>query len=134
MLEWVNSKGGLQSWLFNYSQAVEHEVEQGLISESAINDDIEVVNRTKKRSPQRWKQSMILGADNLTKDQLNGLMEMKQSDYLVAWLDKQDTPQNIYVIISNGYIQTYQTDNGSYEFTCQIEFPDNFDFFEAKQY
>ena len=132
-LGWVNSKGGYEQWMFEYDHIVERSVEQGLLSESPINQDIETVSRTKRRFPNVWTQQMILTAEQLTLDQLRGLMEMKQSDYLVAYLEP-DLSSQITVVVSNGYDQQWSTANELFTFSVQIEFPDNFDFLLAKKY
>jgi hypothetical protein len=130
---WINSKGGYEQWMFDYKQTVERNVEQGLISESPINTDIENVSRTKRRFPNLWRQQIILTADHLKTDQLKGLMEIEQSDYVVAYITS-DLSEQITVIVSNGYTTQWNTGDELHSFTLQIEFPDNYDFLLAKQY
>ncbi len=76
---------------------------------------------------------MILTADHLTKDQLIGLAEMKQSDYVVVYLTP-DIQTQISVVIPNGYDTTWETDDELQSFSVQIEFPNNFDILKAKEY
>jgi len=132
-LGWVNSKGGIEQWMFSYDQVVQRRVEQGLISESVINEDIQTVERTKKRDPDIWTQEVILTAEQLTKDQLKGLSEIKQSDIVVLYLTP-DRLKRVFVIVTNDYTTTYNTKEGLFDFSLQIEFPNNFDFELAKQY
>lgn len=132
-LGWVNSKGGFEQWMFTHTQVVERTVELGLLAESVINQDIEFVDQTKIRLPNIWSQQMILTADHLTLDQVQGLAEMKQSDYLVVYLTP-DLAKQIFVVVSNGFTQTWQTDKDRFSFSIQVEFPDNFDVFKAKEY
>ena len=132
-LGWVNSKGGFEQWMFTYDQVVQRRVEPGLLAESAINQDIEVVDRTKKRLPDIWTQQVILTAEHLTREQLKGLAEMKQSDYLVLYLTA-DRVKRIFVTVSNDFTTTYNTKDSLYDYSVQIEFPNNFDFELAKEY
>ncbi len=131
---WVNSKGAIDQHMFYYNQIIQREVEIGLLSEAAINQDIEGVFRTKKRLPDKWTQSMIVTSDHLTRNQLVGLSEMKQGDFLLVYL-KKDISKVIFVVAVNDLDVVYETNaQGGYTFSMQIEFPDNFDIKLAKQY
>ena len=96
-------------------------------------DNSGYVKRTKKRLPDKWTQSMIVTADHLTRNQLVGLSEMKQGDFLLVYL-KKDLSDWIFVVAGNDLEMVYESNDASYTFSMQIEFPDNFDINLAKKY
>ena len=133
MVQYLNSLGTFEQHLFTINQQFQVETEQGLTGERAINKDYEQTNRTKIRVPLRWTQQMIVTAEQLTFDQMNALRELKESGLVSVFLDKQGVKQ-IYVVINNMYETDYDTENALFNISFQLEFPDNFDFFKAKEY
>ena len=133
MLEYLNSLGAYEQHLFTINQQVERRVEIGVTAEKAIAQDQEFVNRTKIRVPTDWTQRFILSADGLTRNQLTALMEIKEAVLVRLWLTK-DGSKYIYVVVDNDFSTPYETADGLHSLTVQIELPENFNFYEAKEY
>ena len=133
MIDWLNSKGGIDQWLFNIDQIFERDSGQGLTYQSYITDDIATVGRTKFRQSPRWIQQVILKAENLTLDQLKALQEINSSISIRVWLNN-DGSEWVGVIVSGRFSSTHNTQDALNEFSLQLEFPDNFDFEEGQNY
>ena len=133
MVEWLNEDGAVEQWLFNIDQVVVDDVEQGLRYERPVLRDIELVIRTKFRQVDKWTQRITLFDKHLTQDQVDALHDIKRSDFVRVWLTKDGT-ETIGVIVIPPYSDTFNTKHPLNEFSLTIEFPDNFDFFNAKKY
>jgi hypothetical protein len=133
MIEFLNQLGAWDQWLFSFEQAILEETEQGIMFESPIDDDVSVITETKKRIPGVNVQFMTLKAGHLTQAEIQHLQEIKQSEKVRVWLAKDGTSY-VNVRVNAGYETTFTTGKGGYEFSLNIEFPSNFDFFKAKQY
>jgi len=133
MIEWLNEDGASEQWLFTLDQVILDTVENGLVYERPITQDLEIVSRTKYRKVDKWVQRMTLFANNLTQDQVDALHDMKRSDFMQVWLNKEGT-EYVGVIVVEDYSDSFKTKNTLHEFSITIEFPDNFDFFNAKKY
>ena len=133
MIEWLNEDGAWEQWLFTIDQSVKDDVETGLVYERPITKDIEAVKRTKFRHVDRWTQQITLFASNLTQDQIDALHDIKRSDFVQVWLNKEGT-EYVGVIAIPPLTETFRTKSTLHDYTITIEFPDNFDFYNAKLY
>jgi hypothetical protein len=133
MIEWLNSLGVVENWLFQIEQAVINTSEQGLMWETPIADDISTVQTTKQRFSEKDTQFITVKAAHLNQNELQGLHDIKRSEAVRVWLLK-DGSEWVSVRVSAGYETTFTTGKNNYEFSLSIEFPDNFDFFKAKKY
>jgi len=133
MIDWLNSYGGVEQWMFEVDQIYDRDAGQGISYQSAISGDISTVNRTKHRQSPKWIQQIIVKAENLTLDQLKALQEIKSSISVRAQLDNSGM-EWVGVVCSGKFSTIHNSGDDRHEFTMQIEFPDNFDFNEAVEY
>jgi hypothetical protein len=132
-IEWLNSLGGFEQHVFGVTQTFQRDVEQGLIYERAVNQDIETLSLTKGRIPLTWVESFICEAEDLTLDQLEGLMELKQSPLTRVWLTADGTKW-VNAVLSNNYTTAHDSDNKRFSVRFQFELPDNFDLDKSLEY
>ncbi|GAG55805.1 unnamed protein product, partial [marine sediment metagenome] len=104
MLDWINSVGGIESHLFTINQVVDTEVDEGIVSETPIDGDFADVTRTKRRFRGPYIQRMTLFADDLTRDQLNGLAQIKQTESLRCYLSKDGTAFVDVVVVNEAIV------------------------------
>lgn len=133
MVEWLNSLGGIDQHLFSVSNIFENEVDEGFVGERMISDNIENVPFTKFRSSFISTQRVTLIAEKITKDQLIALREIKKSQVIRVYLTK-DGSEFIYVIAVNDFVTPYNNKGYLHDFSLTLEFPNNFDFEDAKKY
>jgi len=133
MVDWLNSKGGVDQWLFEIDQLFEKDALPGLRFENAITEDISTVRRTKGRISPKWIQQIILKAENLTLDQLKALEEIKSSVSVRIWLNNSGS-EWVGVVVSAKFQSMHNSIDQLHELTLQLELPDNFDLDEAKNY
>jgi len=137
MIQWLNRLGGYDQYLFEREQTINQEAEQGIIWQVASSDDISTITETKKRRAAKDTQTMVLKAANLTQNELQALHDIKLSQDVKVWLAKTDPYSGndwVNVIVNGGYADSFTTGKTGYTYLLTIEFPDNFDFFTAKQY
>ena len=75
----------------------------------------------------------VCTADQLTQDDVRALHEMKTSEFVDVYLEK-DGSDVIGVIITEGLSSLYDTEKGFYSFTVALEFPEDYKFFDIKNY
>ena len=130
-LKWRNSLGGEDFWMFGTEQAVTNIASEGFRAERPLtlplfNNDPDRQIGNKYRAGSTNTQHLTLKADQLTRNQVEGLHDIKLSDdvFLV-----NESHTGVRVTIS-GLETSYTTGKGGYIFTLNIEMPDNFDFFD----
>jgi len=64
---------------------------------------------------------------------LQSLHYIKRASNLQVWLEK-DKGSAVGVIAVDNFTTSYTSGKQGFEFTINIEFPKNFDFYNAKQY
>lgn len=133
MIQWVNYLGGWDSYLFQIEQAVTQQAGEGLNFEIPVVSDIETINRTSGRVVVEEVQFMTLKTDHLNQNELRGLADIKASNDVRVWLD-QTGGEWVGVTVSSGYETSFTTGKNGYEFSLNIKFPVNFDFFKGKKY
>lgn len=133
MLDWLNTAGGVDQWLFSVNQRVQYQVGEGVLAEAPINEDIEFITRTKQRFPGARRQQITCTAEQLTGDQLIALAELKQTESLRVYLTKDGT-EFVDAVVVNDFATEFRTENVLHTYSVTIEFPDDFDFFSAKKY
>lgn len=133
MLSWINSLGGIDQWLFQTEQAIVNRSEKGRLFQRPITEDIETVRTTKGRFAPIDTQFMTLKVDQINQNELQSLHDIMRSEVVHLWLNKTGT-EYVGVRVSAGYETTFTTGKTFYEFSINIELPDNFDFFTAKLY
>lgn len=132
-IEWLNSAGAFDQHIFGITQTFQKDVEQGLTYENAINEDIATQSLTKGRVPLTWVQSFQCEADDLTKDQMKALSEIKQSAVIRIWL-KADGTKWVNAVVSNFYSTIYDSDERRFSVNFQFELPNNYDLEKALEY
>jgi hypothetical protein len=133
MIEWVDSFGVLQQYLFNISQDVLLSVTGELTYEPAIQQDIEVINRPLRRINADETLRLICSAENLTQADVRGLHELKTSEEVYAFLSKDGTDK-IGVTINSAFETGYATEDKGSSFIVAVDFPQDYKFFDIKQY
>ena len=133
MLDWINTVGGIEQHLFTISQTVDVRVDEGNMVETPVLQDYEDVVRTKRRYKAETVQRMTLTAEKLTFNQFLALREIKDTDSLRVYLNK-DGSRFIDAVVVNNFQDSVVTNNDLHTFIVQIEFPDDFDFYKAKEY
>jgi hypothetical protein len=121
MIEWINSFGAWEQWLFELNQVFDTDAEPGVIYEPGINDYIENIKGIKKRITGRFTQRVQLSAGNLTLGQLRALTEIKYSPEVRMFLEK-DGSEYIEVIVYANYSEQYGTKGQIFEFSLSLEF------------
>lgn len=123
-LNWKNTKGGWDKWLFDCKQTFN-------LSTTTIGDfspyfsDIETQDLTRELLKRDAVESAILGADNLLVSEIQGLKELFYSPkvYILKEWDMISAPVWSQVIPSDGSIKLYQTDRTYQSLEFEIEFP-----------
>jgi hypothetical protein len=99
MIQWVNSLGGLEEYLFTYNQEVEEIADTGLVIIPPINEDIADVNTAIERQVEKTTQLITCFADHLTKDEIRQLHYIKYSECVWVWLTKNPTfPKGLFLL------------------------------------
>ena len=133
MLEWLNEDGAMEQYLFSLDQVIFDTVETGLSYERPITTDISTVMRTKFRQVDKWTQRMTMFENHLTRDQVDALHDIKRSDFVRVWLTKDGT-EFVGVIVVEDFDDSFRSKDSLHEFSVIIEFPNGFDFYNAKKY
>ena len=133
MLDWINSVGGIEQHLFSIDQTVEMRADEGNLVETPIVQDYEDVRRTKRRYKSETVQRITMSVDHLTFDQLMALRELKDTESLRVYLNK-DGSEFMDAVVVSSFDDTLSTNSSLHSFTIVIEFPDDFDFYTAKLY
>lgn len=114
---WTNSKGGQDFWMFGIRQTVGIAVED-LVTYKPNYSDIETTEAVLSQLNKESTPYIVCTADQLSKDEVNALMGLKESP-LVKYLKDKDN--NIWeeVIPADG---EYEYDNFSEGYSIQIKF------------
>ena len=121
MIQWLNSLGGFSQWMFERKQGVNIQSELGDIYEQFF-FDIETTNRVLRQRDSRYTHSWTLTADDLTKDELLALFELKVSE--AVYIMRQDG--EVLGVIAEGLSTLYNRFSKTHIFTVQINFPRDF--------
>ena len=133
MIEWLNSYGAYDQWLFELNQVFDNEAKEGIIYDIGINDDIENISANKGRNPDGFSQKITLQADQLTKGQIRALNEIKFSTEVRIFLSKDGTSY-VNAVVSAGYSDTFESKGTFFEYFLSLQLPDNFDLFDHLEY
>jgi len=133
MVDWVSSLGGVEQWMFSINQRAVQTVGEGVLAERAIDGDIEFITRTKQRFPGAKYQRITMVAEHLTIDQLGALAEIKDTNSLRVYLNR-DGSKFIDAVTVEDFTVPFYTKDLLHTFSLTIEFPDSFNFFAAKEY
>ena len=138
---WYNSLGGKSNFVFSYNQDVEEISEVGETIIPPLTGNIGtaseyVAQSAIQRRADNTSQRITCFADFLTADEVRALHELKNSDWVEVQVNKGQTALNAFVrvIVEDTYSTEYDTRGSLNSFTVKIRFPDNFDWFEAKDY
>jgi hypothetical protein len=133
MVTWVNSLGASEYYLFEISQEVLLNATEGLVYQQSRNQDVENVHRQKIRLSSDETLKIVCRAEKLTQDDVIALHELKTSEKVEVYLNK-DGSKRVGVIVSEGFATNYDTDDPLNEFTVVLEFPEDYKFFDVKEY
>jgi len=133
-VRWLNSLGGFDEHLFSISQVIKTTNTEGTIFNNPVTVDLyENDQRTKGRTNVDETQTMLLTAENLTRDQFEALKEIKNSEAVSIYLTK-DGSELLPVICRENLMTEIDTDGGFFRFDVTIELPEGTDFYKAKKY
>ena len=136
-IDWTNSLGGTDQYLFEFNQEVEELADVGVTVIPPITTDIGTnAGFEPQRAIQRYinntSQRITCFADHVTNEELRALHEIKFSDVVFVHVDPSNAINSrVRVIIEDTYSTSYSTRSNLNLFTIKIRFPDNFDFFKA---
>ena len=122
MLEWINSLGGIDRWLFEIRQDVIIEYEAADQYESYFFDLLETDRSLQKREADFFHQ-WTLYAENLELQELQAITEIKGSPQVYA---VQQSGERIGVV-SVSLIDSYNREANLYDLITEIRFARNFD-------
>jgi len=125
MLEWINSSGAFDTWLFQVSQELNKQAGEGIVFESALNDSLDVSQNVLGRIVWESNTEILLLAEKLTIAQLKALHEIKDSVFVYVWLNNTGG-EKIRVIVSGDYSTPYNSRDGLHDITIRIRLPKNF--------
>lgn len=133
MLEWLNTLGHYEQHLFEMEQDFNDAVEEGEEWERPINDDISTVNNTIGRTTGNLRQIITMADQDITRDQLQALREIKHSRDVRLFLAK-DGSSYVNVSINDMFATPFSSDNNIHELQISIKLPKDFNFFDSKLY
>ena len=133
MIEWLNSLGAYEQHLFTYDQEFNDNVLEGVEYQRPLVDLLETDPKIIGREEGKLSQTMQVGAENITLDQLQALREIKSSSEVRVFLEK-DGSKYVYVSVKGLLDTIYSTKESLHSIFIELRFPDNFNFFEAKGY
>jgi len=133
MIEWLNSLGAREFYLFEIRQDVELDTVDGVIFKPAIEEDIQTVTLEKRKILAKKSLRITARGENLIKEDIAVLHEIKLSESVRVWLTN-DGLETIGVIVREGLITAIDTGDASGSYAVILEFPENYDFFELKKY
>jgi len=132
-IEWLNSLGAFEQYVFELNQDFNDIVEERDIFITPINQDIETAQRVVSKDLASYTQVINMVAQNIARADLQALREIKSSDDVRLWLDK-DGSNYINVVVDSALETPYQSDELLHEFSLTIMLPPNFNFFDSKLY
>jgi len=132
-IEYLNSLGAYEQYIFNLKQEVQVASSTGIESSRAINQDYATANVTNIRVANEWVQQLICQTDNLSNNDLLAINEIKRSTSVRVLLTR-DGSRFVQVVATNNLSDIYSTDNANNGFSLQLQMPNNFNVFEAINY
>lgn len=123
-LNWKNTLGGWDKWLFDVKQVYSLNTNYNGTFEKYVSN-IETTNRIKETLKAEANEIIRLGADNLTTDNVKGLQDLFYSPR-VLMLHEWNPPLSpvwIQVIPNSGTRQLYQTGRTFQAIEFEIELP-----------
>ena len=118
MVQWLNSLGGFSQWQFSRKTDVNIEAERGGIFENFFSD-IETTNRVLQQRPSSYSHAWTLDADDLTKNELLALFEIKSTEQVYIMRQDGET----IGVIAEGLTTLYQRYSKRHKYTVQINWP-----------
>ena len=132
-VEYLNSLGAYEQYIFNLKQEVQVSSSKGIESSRAVNQDYATANVTNIRVANEWVQEIICQTDSLSNTDLLAINEIKRSTSVRVLLTR-DGSRFVQVVASNNLSDIYSTDNANNGFALQLQMPNNFNLFEAVDY
>lgn len=133
MIEWQNSLGGFDQHLFSIKQEVNLVSKEGLSYEQGLQGDFEDTAGAKYRKNELPHQQFRLMAEQLRKEHLMALAEIKNSDIVRLWLNKTGD-KYLDVLVIEQLNTPFNSDEAYHKFSLVVELPDGADFYQVKEY
>lgn len=125
-LAWLNTKGSWNYWLFTRKQTYNIEIKGGETFEKYI-EDLETQETAIDFYNKTASQSVVIGADNLFLNDVNGLKGLLHS-VKVQWLTNPTTWKSVgckwlTVLVKDGTWKLYETDKNKSNIELEILLP-----------
>jgi len=133
MVEWVNSLGASEFYLFEVSQSVTLGATEGLLFQLPFDEDVSNITRHNRRTDSKEALEITCFAEELTADDVRALHELKTAEKIEVWLT-DDGLQKIGATVESSFTTSYETESVLNRFVVTLLFPTDFNFFDLKQY
>jgi len=133
MVQWANSSGAKEYYLFDISQEVRYGSIDELTFQTPVEEPIENITRQKTSINADQSLTLFCTAENILQSNIRALHEIKTSEDVQVFLIKDGT-KKVGVIVSSAFATGYDTDDHTTDFTVGLEFPTDYNFFTIKEY
>ena len=133
MVEWLNSLGAYEQHLFAINQDFINEGGDSENVNSPTTGNIATFKGGKSRLIGPSVQKMRITSERQTSEHIRALSEIKSSKDVRIFLSKDGT-EYVNVVVSGDTSTPFQSRYDINDFSIELEFPDDFDFFEGKSY
>ena len=133
MVEWLNSLGGYEQFMFTIEQEFINEGGDSEGVNSPVIGNISTFKGGKSRVVGPTRQRVRMDSERLTGDEMRALAEIKNSDVVRVFLSKDGTSY-VNTRVTGDTNTSFSSRYDVNTFSLELEFPDGFDFFEGKLY
>jgi len=133
MVEWFNSLGGHDVWLFSYKHIINESPDSEISWEIPISEDYEYFEGSKRKLTLQVGSTILLTTENLTKEQVDAIKTMYSSPEIYIYLRK-DGVEKIRVTVTDDWSYNYESKQSLYSLTVTLQLPKNFDILKALRY
>ena len=133
MIQWLNSLGGRDQWLFQYNQEVKEQIEGEIKSFSSHSELFEdQPTRSISTINAELMQSISVQAPSLTRNQFNAMRDIFISDDIDVWLKKDASKKKGCIVDIKK--MSYQTKHSLFDLSIVLEFEPGYDLFRNLEY
>lgn len=119
-VRWVNQKGGYDYWMFAGRQKFENKTENRKIFNPYFSD-ITNVNKTREIYDMECKESVVVGAENVSDEDFLPLRKLVYSPLIEWWDERRSKWIRLFV---SDYDSAYDTRNSSHKIEITFDLPD----------
>lgn len=133
MIQWLNSLGGRDQWLFQYNQTVREGYVSDVTSFSTHQEQFQSQStRSITRVNAELRQSIEVEASALSEEQFLAMKDIFLSDDVDVWLKKDASKKKGCIVDVRK--MNYDTKNSLYDLRITIEFEPGYDLFRNLEY